>query len=210
MEQGGTNQVTRVLQAIKAGDKQAAADLLPLVYDQLRALARSRLAHVPPGNTLQPTALVHEAYMRLVGGAAGEPGDPGWDGRGHFFGAAARAMRDILVEQARRKSRIKAGGGRKREDLDDEREGAARTPLIEPPMGQLGVADDMIALDDALRRLEAEDARKAEAIMLTAFAGLTNAQAASALGVSEPTVERDLRFAKAWLVREVKAAGRQD
>lgn len=209
MDQGSANQVTRVLLAIKAGDKQAAADLLPLVYDQLRTLARSRLAHVPPGNTLQPTALVHEAYMRLVGGPAGEPGDPGWDGRGHFFGAAARAMRDILVEQARRKSRIKAGGGRKREDLDDLGDGE-QTPLIEPPMGQLGVANDMIALDQALRRLEAEDARKAEVIMLTAFAGLTNAQAASALGVSEPTVERDLRFARAWLAREVKAAGRQE
>lgn len=132
--------------------------------------------------------------MRLVGAA-----DPGWENRAHFFGAAAIAMRDILVEQARRKSRIKAGGGRKRESDDH----IDQTPAIDSP-DDLG--DDMLALDDALRALEREDARKAQCVMLKYFAGLEHEQIALAIGVSLPTVDRDLRFARAWLARHVKAA----
>lgn len=189
----GPGQVTEILQRVSAGDRQASDALLPLVYDQLRALARSKLGHVPPGNTLQPTALVHEAYMRLVGDA-----DKGWDGRAHFFGAAALAMRDILVEQARRKSRLKAGGGRKREDLDAAID---QTPAIDAP-DELG--DDMLALDAALKDLELEDSRKAQAVMLKYFAGLEHDHIAQALGVSVPTIDRDLRFARAWLAGRIK------
>lgn len=192
-------QVTQMLAAIRSGDRQAATDLLPLVYEQLRVLARARLAHAPPGNTLQPTALVHEAYLRLVGDAA----DPGWDGRGHFFGAAAQAMRDILVDQARRKGRLKAGGGRKRESLEAAE---ADTPEIETPTQALGIADDMLALDAALRRMEAEDPRKAQAVMLKYFAGIEHQTIADIMGISVPTLDRDLRFARVWLAKEMKSA----
>jgi RNA polymerase sigma factor (TIGR02999 family) len=191
----GPGQVTEILARVSAGDKQAAETLLPVVYDQLRALARSKMGHVPPGNTLQPTALVHEAYMRLVG-----DGDRGWDSRGHFFGAAAIAMRDILVEQARRKSRIKAGGGRKREDMA----AIDQTPAIGGPE-DLGA--DMIALDGAIKALEAQDDRKAKAVMLKYFAGLEHDQIALALNVSVPTIDRDLRFARAWLAYHMKSSG---
>jgi RNA polymerase sigma factor (TIGR02999 family) len=197
----GDPEVTRLLAAIDAGDRQAAADLLPLVYEQLRVLARSRMGHVPPGNTLQPTALVHEAFMRLVGDTAGGTSKPAWQGRGHFFGAAAQAMRDILVEQARRKGRLKAGGDRRRENLDGVDAG---TPEISTPTGALGVADDMLALNDALRKLEADDPRKASAVLLKYFAGLEHDAIAGILGVSVPTVDRDLRFARVWLAREMK------
>ena len=190
----GPGQVTEILARVSAGDKQAAETLLPVVYDQLRALARSKLGHVPPGNTLQPTALVHEAYMRLVG-----DGDQGWDSRGHFFGAAAIAMRDILVEQARRKSRIKAGGGRKREDMA----ALDQTPAIDAPED---FGSDMIALDEALKALEREDERKGKAVMLKYFAGLEHDQIALALNVSVPTVDRDLRFARAWLANHMKTS----
>lgn len=198
MPESDPAQVTQMLAAIRSGDRQAATDLLPLVYDQLRILARSRLAHAPPGNTLQATALVHEAYLRLVGDAS----DPGWDGRGHFFGAAAQAMRDILVEQARRKGRIKAGGGRKRESLDAAE---SDTPHIETPSQALGIADDMLALDAALKRMEAEDPRKAQAVMLKYFAGLEHEAIAGIMGVSIPTLDRDLRFARVWLAKEMKS-----
>ncbi|MBL8746408.1 MAG: sigma-70 family RNA polymerase sigma factor [Phycisphaerae bacterium] len=182
--------VTLVLQAAAAGDRQAANDLLPLVYDELRALARARLAKAPPGNTLQATALVHEAYLKVVGES-----DPQWEGRGHFFGAAARAMRNILVDQARRKASVKHGGEARR---------ANETP-------EIVAADDvkpeqMISLDASLSRLEAEDPRKAQVVMLRVFCGLTNEQTAGALGVSVPTVERDWRFARSWLQREVKGS----
>lgn len=188
MPSGEIHNVTLVLQAAAAGDRQAASDLLPLVYDELRALARARLAKAPPGNTLQATALVHEAYMKVVGEA-----DPHWEGRGHFFAAAARAMRNILVDQARRKAAVKHGGGIKR--IDETPEIAAAEDV--PP-------EQMISLDESLSRLEAEDPRKAQVVMLRVFCGLTNEQTAAALGVSLPTVERDWRFAKAWLQREVK------
>ncbi len=173
--------VTVVLQAVADGDEQAAGELLPLVYEELRSLARSRMGHLAPGQTLQPTALVHEAYLRVVGDA-----DPGWDGRGHFFAAAAQAMRQIIVEQARRKAAVKHGGGRERVDL------AVATPAIEPP------TDEVLALDETLKDLEKHSPRKAELVTLRYFGGLTMEEAAAALGVSVGTVERDWRYVKAW------------
>ncbi len=193
MTEASRNRVTIALEALRAGDPHAAADLLPLVYEELRALARARLAKTPPGNTLQPTALVHEAYLRLIGDA-----DPGWDSRGHFFASAARAMRDILVDQARRKAAVKHGGDRKRVDADEHAIADRDTPIFDQP------AEDMLALDEALRKLEHEDPRKAQVVMLRFFAGLTNAQIAAALAVSEPTIERDWRFARAYLQAEMK------
>jgi RNA polymerase sigma factor (TIGR02999 family) len=171
-----------MLRAASEGDSKASADLLPLVYDELRRLARSQMAKTPPGNTLQPTALVHEAYMRLVGSD-----EPGWDNRGHFFAAAAKAMRQILVEQARRKGSQKRGGGRKRVDVDNVE------PVIDPPSA------DMLALHEALEQLEQVDPRQGEIVMLRYFAGLTTEEAAAALGISTRTVEREWRFARSYL-----------
>jgi RNA polymerase sigma factor (TIGR02999 family) len=158
--------------------------LLPLVYDELRRLAAQRLAHERPGQTLQATALVHEAYARLVG--SGEP--PRWEGCGHFFAAAAEAMRRILIDRARHKQTRKAGGGRRRLDLDD----------IEPALEEEN-GDRLLALDEALRQLEAEDPRKAELVKLRFFAGLTAEQAAAALGVSLSTAEKDWAYVRSWL-----------
>src|SRR4051794_39908141 len=164
--------VTRVLSAIDQGDPRAAEQLLPLVYDELRRLATKKLAREKPGQTLQATALVHEAYLRLVGPES----DPdGWKGRGHFFRAAAEAMRRILVEQARRKAGPKAGGDRRRVELE----------AIEPSND--GPRVDVIALDEALTALEAKDRRKAELVRLRFFAGLTIEQAAEVLGISAAT-----------------------
>lgn len=193
MPDDSPSNVTMLLQAAAQGDEQSAARLLPVVYQELRKLAASRLGKVPDGNTLQPTALVHEAYLRLIGG-----GDPGWQGRGHFFGAAARAMRDILVEQARRKARIKHGGKRERVEIEAAEEGGAE---IASP------TEDMVALDEALRRLEAEDPRKGQVVNLRFFAGLTAEQTAEALGVSLGTVEREWRYVKAWLFAELSDPG---
>jgi RNA polymerase sigma factor (TIGR02999 family) len=165
-----------------AGDRQAAAELLPLIYDDLRKLARARMAKLAPGQTLQPTALVHEAYARVIGS-----GDPGWDGRGHFFAAAAQAMRNILVDQARRKGALKRGGGRQRLELQDG------DLAIQPPR------EDILALDEALRRLEADDPRKGRIVNLRYFAGLTAEETAAALDVSVGTIEREWRYIKAWL-----------
>jgi len=164
----------------------AAEKLLPLVYDELRKLAQARMAHLAPGQTLQPTALVHEAYMRIVGDA-----DPGWDHRGHFFGAAAQAMRDILVEQARRRASLKRGGDRQRVDAEHAE------PAIEAP------TDDVLAVHEALERLEAEDPRKRRIINLRYFAGLSNEETAAAMGVSVGTIEREWRYIRAWLKREL-------
>ena len=175
--------VTCLLDAAAAGDRQAAAALLPLVYDELRQLAAARMAAEAPGQTLQPTALVHEAYLRLVDFDTIHR----WDSRGHFFAAAAEAMRRILVENARRKSTAKAGGGRQRVDL------AAVEPASEGPRV------DLLALDEALGRLEAKDRRKAELVKLRFFAGLTNEQAAAALGISTSTADNDWAYAKTWL-----------
>jgi RNA polymerase sigma factor (TIGR02999 family) len=173
-----------MLAAAAKGDPEAARDLLPLVYEELRQLARARLKHVPPGQTLQPTALVHEAYLRMV-----RDGDPGWDGRGHFFAAAARAMRDIVVERARRKMAVKHGGGRRR--VDAEQADAA----IEPP------SDEVLAVDEAVQQLEKDDPRKGQIVNLRYFARLTTAETAEALGISVGTVEREWRYIRAWLQR---------
>ena len=161
---------------------RSAEQLLPLVYDELRKLAAQKLAHEKPGQTLQATALVHEAYVRLVGDAAGR-----WDGRGHFFAVAAEAMRRILIDQARRKATRKAGGGRRRVDLD------AFDPALDEPDPEL------LALDESLRELEQRHPRKAEVVKLRFFAGLTTAQAATALGVSTSTAENDWAYARSWL-----------
>ena len=179
--------VTRLLQSAETAEPRWADELLPLVYDELRALARARVAREAPGQTIQATVLVHEAYLRLVGEA-----DPGWNGRAHFFGAAALAMRRILVEQARRKQRIKHGGGRDRVELDD---GCA---VVAAP------GDDLLAVDDAVRRLEEKDPRKGRIVNLRYFAGLTAEETARALDVSVGTVEREWRFIKAWLQVELE------
>ena len=181
------NEVTRILSAIERGDGQAAAQLLPLVYDELRKLAARKLAQEKPGQTLQATALVHEAYLRLVGGGT----EVRWDSRGHFFGAAAEAMRRILVENARRKGRQKRGGALARVDLD-EAELACRIP-----------PDDLLALDEALARLAAEDPVKARLVELRFFAGLSLEEAAKALDISAATAKRYWRYARAWLHRAV-------
>jgi RNA polymerase sigma factor (TIGR02999 family) len=180
---GGMSDVTQILAAVEAGDPKAAAELLPLVYDELRKLAAARLAAEKPGQTLQPTALVHEAYVRLVGGRQAD----GWSGRGHFFAAAAEAMRRILVENARKKKAAKHGGDRLRVDLAD----------VEPAAKRPGL--DLLALDDALERLARTDPRKAELVKLRFFVGLTTEQAAGALGISTSTADNDWAYAKSWL-----------
>jgi RNA polymerase sigma factor (TIGR02999 family) len=177
--------LTALLQAAEKGNSQAAADLLPLVYDELRRLAQAYLAKIPPGNTMQATALVHEAYARMVGTQ-----DPGWQGRRHFFGAAARAMRNILVDQARSKATRKRGRHLKRVDLD-------AAAVIMP------ASEDVLALNEALSRLEQSDPRKAELVMLHHFAGLTMAEAAEAMGVSLSTAEREWRFTRALLYEQL-------
>jgi len=176
------NDITRILSAVEQGDPTAADKLLPLVYDELRKLAAQRLTKEKPGQTLQATALVHDAYLRLVGNQ-----DPGWDSRGHFFAAAAEAMRRILVENARRKASRKAGGSHERVDL------AEAEPAIEGPRV------DLLALDEALTALETRDKRKADLVRLRFFAGLTNEQSARALGISTSTAEKDWAYAKTWL-----------
>jgi RNA polymerase sigma factor (TIGR02999 family) len=179
--------VTHILSAIEQGDPHAAAQLLPLVYDELRRLAAAKLAQEKPGQTLQPTALVHEAYLRLVG----EGGAQSWDGRGHFFAAAAEAMRRILVENARRKKSQKRGGGMARVDLD-----AVQPTLPEPH-------EDLLALDEALKRLAATDRAAADLVQLRYFAGLTLPEAAEAMGVSPRTAGRLWAYGRAWLLREM-------
>lgn len=178
------NQVTQILAGMEKGDPQAAGQLLPLVYQELRRLAADKLAREKPGQTLQATALVHEAYLRLVG-----ENDPGWDSRGHFFAAAAEAMRRILVESARRKGGPRAGGGHRRVDLEHSE------PAVPGP------EFDLLALDEALTALEALDRRKADLVRLRFFVGLTNEQAAQALGVSTSTADNDWAYARAWLRR---------
>jgi RNA polymerase sigma factor (TIGR02999 family) len=191
----GMADVTRILTDIVAGDPHAAAELLPLVYDELRKLAAARLAGEKAGQTLQPTALVHEAYLRLV--ARPDPqggGEPAWDGRGHFFAAAAEAMRRILVEQARRKGRLRHGGGIHTQPLGGDE------PAIDPPADAL----DLLALDEALGRLEAASPRRARLVKLRYFAGLTLPEVAEMLGISQSTAEADWTYAKAWLKREME------
>ena len=175
--------VTLLLEAAATGDRKAAADLLPLVYDELRKLAAARLADERPGQTLQATALVHEAYLRLVGGS--QPQE--WSGRGHFFAAAAEAMRRVLINRARDKQRLKRGGGRERVDLD-----ALADPSNAPDA-------DLIELDDALNRLAGVNSQAAELVKLRFFAGLTLTEAGSVLGLPERTAKRHWAYARAWL-----------
>jgi len=163
-------------------NETSAAELLPVVYAELRRLAASMTAHLPPGQTLQPTALVHEAYLKLV-----RDRDPGWGNKRHFFGAAAQAMREILVDQARRKASLKHGGHDQRVELTD---GLA---LIEPP------AEDVLALDEAIRGLQAEEPRLAETVLLRYYTGLSVEETAVVVGRSESTVKREWRQARAWL-----------
>jgi RNA polymerase sigma factor (TIGR02999 family) len=180
--------VTYILSAIEHGDPHAAAQLLPLVYEELRKLAAQKLAQERPGQTLQGTALVHEAYVRLVDVDRAQH----WNSRGHFFAAAAEAMRRILVENARRKGGCKHGGGRTREDLDEERLVALQVP------------EDLLALDEALCQLTTTDPQAAELVKLRYFAGLTVQQAAAALGVSPRTADFLWAFARAWLLRRIE------
>ena len=181
------NEVTRILSSIEQGDSEAAQRLLPLVYDELRKLAARRLAQEKPGQTLQATALVHEAYLRLVD--VGEPSQ--WQGRGHFFAAAAEAMRRILVDAARRKRRPKHGGDRRHVDADEAGE------AIAPPV------EDLLALDDALEKLAVEDPDSANLVKLRYFAGLSLAEAAEILGLAARTADRRWAYARAWLHQEM-------
>ncbi len=179
--------VTRLLEAANRGDKQAAAELLPLVYDELRKLAAAKLAHEKPGQTLDATALVHEAYLRLVG-------DQHFEGRGHFFAAAAEAIRRILVEAARRKQAARHGGQRNREALDPDR-------IVAPSPDE-----ELLALNEALDRFAERHPEKADLVKLRYFAGLTADQAATALGLSPSTADRYWAYARAWLRRSLAPA----
>ena len=182
------NEVTRILDAIQRGDSNAADALLPLVYEELRRLAAQRMAHEAPGQTLQATALVHEAWLRLGG-----DDQPGWQNRAHFFAAAAKAMRRILIDKARRKNYLCHGGGAERVNLD----GLVLAASVDD--------EQLLALNEALDHLAAHDATKAEVVKLRFFAGLTNEQVARVLGVSEPTVKRHWAYARAWLFREMNS-----
>jgi len=180
--------ITQLLDSAAAGDTHAAAELLPLVYDELRKLAAARLAEEKPGQTLQPTALVHEAYLRLVGG---EPDRP-WDGRGHFFAAAAEAMRRILIDRARDRRRHKRGGDWRRLRLEQIDHFAEELP------------DDLLAIDEALGKLAREDPTCGELVKLRFFSGLTLAEAAEALGLARRTADRCWAFARSWLFDELR------
>jgi RNA polymerase sigma factor (TIGR02999 family) len=183
------DEVTSILSAIEQGDPQAAEQLLPLVYDELRKLAAQRLKQEKPGQTLQATALVHEVYLRLVDGEVIQR----WESRGHFFAAAAEAMRRILVENARRKRAEKHGGRLARQALGD-------VEIAAP-------SEDLLALDEALAKLEANDPVKAQLVKLRYFSGLSEEDAARVLGISRATVQRHWRYAKAWLLDELRGAG---
>ena len=182
------SEVTQILERVEHGDPKAAEELLPLVYEELRRLAAHRMANEAAGQTLQPTALVHEAWLRLV-----KDGDRTWQNRGHFFAAAAEAMRRILVENARRKSRLKRGGGQIRVDAD-EIDLAETTP-----------DDKVLLMDEALEELKAQDPEKAQVVVMKFFGGLSNKEVAETLGVTERTVERHWAYAKAWLFRNIKS-----
>ena len=185
--------LARTLDALSRGNPRAAGELLPLVYDELRRLAAQRLALEAPGQTLQPTALVHEAYLRLVGTGA----EPHWDGRAHFFAAAAEAIRRILVEHARGKKRIKHGGGRQRVTLEQAES------MVQAP------SEDLLALDEALNRLTAHDPIKSQVVKLRFFAGLTMPEVAQALAISLATTERYWTYARLWLYAELTGEDHQ-
>ena len=182
------NEITQVLRAIRDGNGQAGEELLPLVYDELRKLAAARMAQEQPGQTLQATAIVHEAWLRLV-----SDGMRTWQNRGHFFGAAAEAMRRILIENARRKHALKRGGGQIRVDIAD-----LDFPEASPD-------DKILLIDDALQKLQIESPEKARIVVMKFFGGLTNQEIAEHLGTAERTVERQWAFAKAWLYAAIKA-----
>jgi len=181
--------VTRILNAIEHGDSKAASELLPLVYEELRRLAASKMAHESVGHTLQPTALVHEAWLRLVGA-----NQSGWDNRAHFFGAAAESMRRILVEHARRKQSLKRGAGAERQELDE-----SVLVMTVPP-------DELLAVHEALDKLAAEDKTAAELVKLRYFVGMTMEEAASALGMPKRTAENLWTYARVWLHREIRSS----
>ena len=185
------NDVTRILSAIEHGDSKASEELLPLVYDELRKLAAQKLAQERPGQTLQATALVHEAYLRLVDVEQAQH----WNSRGHFFAAAAEAMRQILVQNARRRSRVKHGGGRARVDVDD-------LEIAAPER-----SEDLLALDEALSQLAAADPQAAELVKLRYFAGCTIPQAAEVLGVSPRTADFLWAYARTWLFQKLQGEG---
>jgi RNA polymerase sigma factor (TIGR02999 family) len=186
MNQAGD--ITQILNAIGRGEGRASDELLPLVYDELRRLAAARMAQEQAGQTLQPTALVHEAWLRLI-----RQGDRTWQNRAHFFAAAAEAMRRILIENARRKSRFKHGGGQLRVDVQ-EIDLAESTP-----------DDKMLLINEALEQLEAENPERAKVVVMKFFGGLTNLEVAETLGVGERTVDRQWAYAKAWLFRKIRA-----
>jgi RNA polymerase sigma factor (TIGR02999 family) len=183
--------VTQLLEAAATGDPRAAAELLPLVYDELRQLAAARLADEKPGQTLQPTALVHEAYLRLVDSERRGSSPPNWNGRGHFFAAAAEAMRRILIDSARRKHAAKAGGGWQRHDL------------LDAELAVDSTGDDLFAVDEALTRLAAVHPRAAQIVHLRFFLGQTVEEAAAHLGLEARTAYRDWAYARAWLRRDL-------
>ena len=187
----GMSEVTRILHAIEQGDPHEAGQLLPLVYEELRQLATARLAREEPGQTLQATALVHEAYLRLVDVTQAQK----WNSRGHFFAAAAESMRRILIDRARHKRSLKAGGGFQRQDV------------AEVELGVAGPDLDLLALDEALEKLERQDPRKAELVKLRFFAGLTIEEAANALGISTTTADNDWAYARCWLRLEMGPPG---
>jgi RNA polymerase sigma factor (TIGR02999 family) len=185
------NDVTRILNALAGGDRKAANELMPLVYNELRRLAAVKLAREKPGQTLQATALVHEAYLRLAGNDPERP----WEDRGHFFAAAAEAMRRILIDRARRKQSVRHGGGHRRVELDE-------AVFVGEPR------QDLLALDEALNRLAEKQPIKAELVKLRFFAGLTMPEAAQALGIELRTAERYWTFARSWLYAELEDEGK--
>jgi RNA polymerase sigma factor (TIGR02999 family) len=182
------SEITQVLQAVGRGEGGASEELLPLVYQELRHLAAVRLAQEQPGQTLQATAIVHEAWLRLVG-----EGERTWQNRAHFFGAAAEAMRRILIENARRKSTLKRGGG------------LARVEIEGMDLATAAPDDKILLIDEALEKLQTEDPQKARIVVMKFFGGLTNQEVAQAMGVTERTVERQWAFAKAWMFQTIKS-----
>ena len=184
------NEITRILNQLPANDPKAAAELLPLVYEELRKLGRAKMANEMPGHTLQATALVHEAYLRLVGKE-----EPSWASRAQFFSAAAEAMRRILIEHARRRRARRHGGGHE------------HVPIEELSIAAPASEDELIAVHEALEKLAFHDAQKAELVKLKYFVGLTTDEAAAILGLSEPTAKRYWAYARAWLFRAIKPAG---
>jgi RNA polymerase sigma factor (TIGR02999 family) len=194
MDEPAPHEVTQILVALGAGDKAAAAELLPLVYDELRKLAHARMGKERQALTLEPTALVHEAYLRVIG----RKDDKRWENRGHFFAAAAQAMRRILVERARHHGRVRHGGGRGRVALDDN---AAATNADDT---------DLVALDEAMTKLEAVDPRKAQVVVLRYFGGLTVEETAAAMDLSPATIKNEWSFARAWLHREIARSEKEE